>query len=594
MKLLRHVNGFSNCFKNPAFKIAFIYACFSVLWILFSDQILFFFVKEAEFLTIIQMLKGWLFVLVTSVIIFLLLKKEISGINQANEKLSMEKTFSEKVINSMPGIFYAFDEEGRLVKWNRNLQELFGKGTEEAAPGRVNLLDHIPDDEKTRFVKAVNHTRDTGENLSLESHFIRTDGTKVPMLFTAGFIDFGNERYFLGFGIDISGRKKLEAELQQAHKMEAIGTLAGGIAHDFNNILSAILGYAELAAREMDDAENLDKDLRQIIKGVERARELVRQILTFSHRNEQQLQPLKVQVIIKEALKLLRSSIPSTIEIKQDISNECGAVLADPTQIHQVVMNLCTNAYHAMRETGGVLGVSLQPVELTKRIADNRVKLEPGAYVRLEISDTGTGIAKDVQKRIFEPYYTTKTIGEGTGLGLAVVHGIVSGLKGSITLYSELNLGTAFRIYLPVVPPGPENDKKKTDAALPTGNENILIVDDDRAIAEITSRKLEKLGYNVTTFINSAYALQQFRNGPDMFDLIITDMTMPDMTGEELARNVLKVRPDMKIILSTGFSELINEEKAGAIGIKGYIMKPVAMDDMAIKVRNVLDSPQKS
>ncbi len=580
-----------NRLKNPALKVAAIYACFSILWILFSDQILLWLVKDAESLTMVQMLKGWFFVLTTSVIIFFLLKNEISKINRAKENLIKEKAFTEKVINSMPGIFYASSEDHQLVILNRNLQELIGKSPEEINRDEFNLLDHIPDVEKMHFAEAVKHAQETGQNFSFEAHFVKADGSRIPMLYTASHIDFGDEKYFLGFGLDITERKKLQADLQQALKMEAIGTLAGGIAHDFNNILGAILGHAELAICDINDTKHLNEDLNEVLKGISRARELVKQILTFSRKNEQLLQPLKVQVVIEDAVKLLRSSIPTTIEIRQDINHDCAAVMADSTQIHQVIMNLCTNAYHAMRETGGILGISLKPVELKKEISDEKLKLSPGAFIKLEISDTGKGIPEEIQKRIFEPYYTTKTKGEGTGLGLAVVHGIVSSLNGDISVHSELNAGTTFRIYLPIVAEDLEITEKKVATVLPTGQENILVVDDDPAIAEITSRKLKKLGYKVTTMLSSIDTLKLFQDEPGNFELLLTDMTMPNMTGEELSKNILKIRPDMKILLCTGYSELINEDSAKAAGIAGYIMKPLSMDELAVTVRKILDGP---
>ncbi len=384
-------------------------------------------------------------------------------------------------------------------------------------------------------------------------------------------------------------KDSLEDQLRQSQKLEAIGTLAGGIAHDFNNILAAIFGYTEFAMEEMNDDENLRRHLDEVFKGALRAKDLVKQILTFSRRSEQELQPIKIESVINEALQLLRSSIPTTIEIKKDINPDCEKVLADPTQIHQVIMNLCTNAYHAMRETGGVLGVSLKPMELTPDFAEAKIELSSGTYVILEISDTGTGISKEVQDRIFEPYYTTKTKGEGTGLGLAVVHGIINSLHGDITCYSELTRGTTFRIYLPVAASSIETIQKEATALLPTGNERILVVDDDIAIAKLVTTILEKLGYKVTTCTSSIDSLQKIQQEPNNFDLVITDMTMPNMTGAELAKQIIEIHPDIKIILCSGFSDLINEEKARAIGIHDYLMKPLVKKDLAVAVRKALD-----
>ena len=509
-------------------------------------------------------------------------------LRESEEKLITEKAFTENIINSMPGIFYAFNESQHLIKWNKNLEDLLGECAEKILQNEFNLLGSVPGEKEKGLLAERQHFRRTGETLTVEAHFIAKDKSKVPMFCTASFITIGGENYFIGVGIDTSEKKKLEAKLRQAQKMEAIGTLAGGIAHDFNNILTAILGYAELAQDDIEDVESQRKNLAEVYQGALRASALVKQILTFSRKKDLELHPLKIQLVIKEALKLLRSSIPTTIEIKQDIS-ECESVLADPTQIHQVIMNLCTNAYHAMRETGGVLGVSLKPVEVTSSFADNKINLSTGNYVKLEVSDTGTGIAKNVQDRIFDPYYTTKPTGEGTGLGLAVVHGIVADLNGEITLYSELNYGTTFRIYLPIIASEADVLQNEGTVTLPTGDEKILIVDDEPAIVELAAKILSNLGYKITAVTSSVEALQKFQESPGYFDLLITDMTMPHMTGAELSKNILKVQPDIKIIMCTGFSDLINENRAKAIGIYNYIMKPFTKKGLAEVIRNALD-----
>ncbi|AGF77574.1 histidine kinase [Desulfocapsa sulfexigens DSM 10523] len=393
---------------------------------------------------------------------------------------------------------------------------------------------------------------------------------------------------------NIEQRRTLEAQLRQTQKMEAIGTLAGGIAHDFNNILTAIIGYTEITIGDLAPDSRAASDLQQVLNAGNRAKELVKQILSFSRQAEQELQPLRPQLLVKEALKLLRSSIPSTIEVKENIDPECGAVLADPTQIHQIIMNLCTNAYHAMRETGGVLGVSVTPVELGSDDLTTKMHLTAGIYVKFEVSDTGCGMDKMVLEKIFDPYYTTKGKKEGTGLGLSVVHGIVKSLHGDITVYSSLGEGTTFRVYIPMVD---TEAKKVLQAAitrqLPSGDEHVLIVDDDEAIVKMEEQMLKSFGYQVSAFNRCEEALNEFRSHPNAFDLIITDMTMPGITGLQLTREVLALRSDMPVILCTGFSELINEKKAKDAGICQYLMKPLLKKDLAIAVREVLDKKAK-
>jgi PAS domain S-box-containing protein len=386
---------------------------------------------------------------------------------------------------------------------------------------------------------------------------------------------------------DTTDLKKMEAQLQQAQKMEAIGTLAGGIAHDFNNILFPMFGYLEMMLEDIPENNPLHGHLAEVFNGAKRARDLVQQILTFSRQKDHELKPLKVHPVIKEALKLIKSSLPSTIEISQNIKT-CGLVIADPTRIHQIVMNLCTNAYHAMEERGGELIVNLKEVELaTEDLKDP--SMVSGPHVCLTIADTGPGMEQSVIDRIFDPYFTTKEEGKGTGLGLAVVHGIVKSHGGHISVYSKPGKGTEFKVYLPVIKEQKETSKVETDTPIQKGDERILLVDDQDIIVQIEKQMLERLGYRVTARTSSIDALEAFRMDPDKFDLVITDLTMPNMTGDKLAMELIKIRSEIPVILCTGFSEMMSKEKAESLGIKGFLMKPVVLKDLSGMIRKVLD-----
>ncbi len=397
--------------------------------------------------------------------------------------------------------------------------------------------------------------------------------------------------------IDISERKaaaaekeKLNAQLQQSQKMEAIGTLAGGISHDFNNILTAMIGYAELAQMKSSEQGDIFRYSGEVINAGQRAKELVRQILTFSRQSDHERRPMEIQLIVKEVLKLLRASIPSTIEIRENIDTQSGTVMADSTQIHQVLMNLCTNAYQSMREIGGLLTITLHPVDIQRNdVKTAGFEVTPGPYMKIQVSDTGCGMTPAVMERIFEPYFTTKGKREGTGMGLALAHGIIKNHDGHIVVFSEPGKGSTFQVYLPRIISELNRTVRKEDDPLPGGKERILVVDDEVTILEMEQQMLETLGYQVTASSNCVEAFRLFVGRPDDFDLIITDMTMPEMTGAELARKVLIIRPKIPIILCTGFSELIDEKKAKAIGIREYIMKPIVIREIAIVVRNLLD-----
>ncbi|WP_319574298.1 cache domain-containing protein [uncultured Desulfobacter sp.] len=393
----------------------------------------------------------------------------------------------------------------------------------------------------------------------------------------------------LQIATDITDFKTMETQLHQAQKMEAIGTLSGGIAHDFNNILSGIFGFSQLAKTHIDNPEKAKKDIDQIITGAQRATELVQQILAFSRQSESLKYPLEASVVIKEALKLLRSTIPSTITIKENIISK-AKILAVPTQIHQIIMNLCTNAYHSMTENGGCIFVSLKEVVFSQKDCAYELNLVPGNYLELKVSDTGHGMESKILKKIFDPYFTTKESGKGTGLGLAVVFGIVKESKGHITVQSKPGQGSTFHVYLPIVdgPLANHTPERKEKAPL-SGREMIMVVDDEEALRTVTHDILKGLGYTVYTLSSGQEAFETFNEDPCRFDLVVTDMTMPGMTGLELSQKILELRPEQPIVLCTGYSETIDREKALSMGITEYVEKPFVIKELAKIIRKVLD-----
>jgi len=387
--------------------------------------------------------------------------------------------------------------------------------------------------------------------------------------------------------ITIKELGETQKKLQQAQKMQAIGTLAGGIAHDFNNILSAIIGYTELAL--MKSKGNLiEKDLQEVLIASGRATDLVKQILTFSRRGGmEENKPIQVNLIVKEALKLLRSSLPTTIEIHENIQSD-SLMLADPTQIHQVLMNLCTNAAHAMREKGGTLEVGLADVSLDLEFTSKHPEIEPGLFIRLTISDTGHGMPSDVENQIFDPFFTTKANGEGTGMGLAVVYGIVKSHGGAITVDSEPEKGATFHVFLPIIE-RTVVEERRPEGSISIGTEHILLVDDELPLVSIGKNILESLGYQVESRTSSIEALELFKAMPEKFDLVVTDMTMPNLRGDQLAKQLMEIRPGIPVILCTGFSSMIDEKKALKKGIRAFVFKPFLKHDMAKTIRKVLD-----
>ncbi len=523
--------------------------------------------------------------------------RDISDRKKTEKNLQNNLNLLNSIIENQPTCVKLIRFDGTLLDMNPAGLTMIAATSKTDVVGKnvYNLIDEADRESFREFNEKVCH----GGKSTLNYKINALDGSTHHMESIAVPLHYGpkGETVQLGITLDVTHeiasqaeKIKLESQLRQAQKMESIGTLAGGIAHDFNNILAAVMGYTELAMLDADNPDSLRKDLDEILSGANRAKELVKQILTFSRKSDQQLKPLKVQLIIKEVLKLLRSSIPTTIEIKENIDSDCQTVLAAPTQIHQIIMNLCTNAYHAMRDKGGILGISLQPIFLNKKNITNKLHLGSGPYIKLEVSDSGSGMTKDILEKIFEPYFTTKGKGEGTGLGLAVVHGIITSLKGEITVHSEAGRGTTFNAYLPTVDTI-EQAHEEISIPLPTGNEHILIVDDSEVIVKLNTRILEKLGYKITAQLSSVEAVKMFEKDPDNFDLVITDMTMPKMTGTELAQKILSIRPKIPIILCSGYSEMVNTEHAKDIGIRDYIMKPVNNKDFVTTIRKLLDEP---
>jgi nitrogen-specific signal transduction histidine kinase/ActR/RegA family two-component response regulator len=385
----------------------------------------------------------------------------------------------------------------------------------------------------------------------------------------------------------VEEKKMAQKQLMQAQKMESIGNLAGGIAHDFNNILSSIIGFTELALDDAQKGTPLEDSLQEVFWAGKRARDLVKQILAFARQSDEKRSPLQLGIIVKEAVKFIRSTIPAAIEIRQHIDSG-SVIMANATQLHQVLMNLFTNAAHAMRDAGGELDVRLKDVVVDKVEALNDIGLEPGGYVEIMVSDTGVGISPEAISRIFDPYFTTKGPGEGSGMGLAIAHGIVESYGGKITVESRLGKGTTFTLYLPAT--GKRTAlRSHAPEALPSGTERILLVDDEAYIVNLGSKILQRLGYSVTTRTSSLEALELFRAKPNAFDLVITDMSMPNMTGDRLSIELLNIRPHLPIILCTGYSQKMSEETASEIGIKAFAYKPMVKAELAKTVRKVLD-----
>jgi PAS domain S-box-containing protein len=520
--------------------------------------------------------------------------RDIADRKKTEEELYQSEKRYRELVENIDEVIYTLDLNGAITYISSACESILGYKPEEVIhrPSTEFIYPEDLNRLETEFQLAIKGQGEPSEYRLVHKsggvHWVQTsskpifEGNKVIGL--RGVLVNIHERKEAE-----EERKRLEAQLVQAQKMEAIGTLAGGIAHDFNNILGIIIGYGEMMQIfEVSEDSTMKSKLEQMLNAAYRAKDLIRQILTFSRQTEQELKLLQPSHIIKEALKFIRASLPSTIEIQQYIDSNTGLVLADPTQIHQVLMNLCSNAGHAMRETGGILNVSLTETDLDVQNAESYLDLDPGVYIKLTVSDTGRGMTPEVIERIFDPFFTTKKRGEGTGMGLSVVHGIVQSHGGSITVKSELGKGSIFNVFLPRIQSEAPQSETKTSLPAPTGNERILFVDDEKVLMDFGKELLEQLGYEVTARTSSIEALETFRAQPNRFDLVITDMTMPNITGVELAKKLMNIRSDIPIILCTGFSETVTQEKAEAVGIREFLLKPLSARDLAETVRKAL------
>lgn len=482
--------------------------------------------------------------------------------------------------------------------WSDELWQLYGLTRFSCDPAYDEWLKIVHPGDLSTTEKVIRDAVRSSVDFNVEWRIKPTDNGSERWLLTRGrpFKDVhGHATRYLGTVIDITEQKQseeankvLHTQLVHAQKMEAIGTLAGGIAHDFNNILGAIIGYSEIVRDDALAQSVSVKDVEQILNAGHRAKELVQQILAFSRQNQTNQSLINPKVIITEAIKLLRASLPATICIDQDIDTYPGEIIADPIQIHQIVMNLCTNSFHAMEMKGGILTLSLKKKVLSREDLLDKPHLQAGQFLQMSVKDTGIGIAPDIREKVFDPYFTTKEVGKGTGMGLAMVHGIVQSLGGAITLESRVGEGTTVHILLPVVETAPLRNLASVDS-IPLGKEHILFIDDEEILNDMGKIMLERLGYRVTARKSSLEALVTFQQKPDAFDLVITDMTMPGMTGIDLAQKILQLRPEMPIILCTGYSSLISEEKAKSQGIKGFAMKPITKKDISTLIRDALE-----
>lgn len=514
---------------------------------------------------------------------------DITKQKQAQQALwDSEEKYRRLFEESKDGIFIT-TPEGELLDINPAGAAIFGYTSREEMLNTVRAVDLYYHPGKRKYI--LEELDRVGYVKDYEFIGKQKDGQPVTALLSESIVEneSGNMVFIQGIVKDITEKKRLEEQLRHAQKMEAIGVLAGGIAHDFNNILTAILGYAEITRNLLPEGSLEQDNLKEIYLAGIRAKDIVQQILTFSRKNKRELKPLQVSVVLKEALKLLRASLPATIEFKVDIAEKNDWILGDATEVHQVIMNLCTNAYHAMSNQRGKLQIMLKPQKIVPGRHLKGVALPPGEYLMLSVIDNGWGMDGAIIERIFDPFFTTKPIGEGTGLGLSVVHGIVTGYGGYIKVHSQPGDGTTFEIYFPLYR-GLKKDRNPAAITPPKGGGHILYIDDEAVLTRLFKQLVEGLGYRTTTANSPREGLEILREQPDQFDLIITDFTMPQMTGLEFAQECQKIRQNMPIMLTTGNSDPLNIRQINEQGIRGYIKKPFNAHELARKISGFINA----
>jgi len=517
------------------------------------------------------------------------LDKEMLERRQADTALKESQKKYQNILESIEDGYFEVDIYGNFVFFNDSMCRILGYDRSELMG--MNHRSYMDSENAKKSFQAFNKVYRTDiSTKALDWKLIRKDGSQCFSETIVSLIkdSDGNRIGFRGIARDITDKKSLEKQLLHAQKMKSIGTLAGGIAHDFNNILHMILGNAELAIQDIPKSNAAWNRVDKIKTASLKASGIVRQLLKFSRKADQEFKSINAVAVVKDAVKFLKSTIPASIQIDTRLPDTDIIILADPVQIYQILLNLCTNASQAMEETGGVLTITAQKVSLNEKEMKLHPDLAAEDHLKITIKDTGPGISNDIADKIFDPYFTTKEVGKGSGLGLAIVHGIVQSHHGAIRLKSQINKGTSFTIFFPTTKNYPEIEVEPSKQ-LPSGKESILFVDDEAIIADLSQKTLTHLGYRVETKLNPKEALDLFQMKPTAFDLIITDMTMPQMTGAELSEKILEIHPDIPIIICTGHSSLINEEKATDMGISAFVMKPVEIQKLAKIIRKVLD-----